>query len=99
MNKTPFIVKEVPDYIKESFEETSDLKPCPRCGSKYVFWSSTRDLNVLEQSVCCEACELTTFRVETMAFEQLPNLDYETSVMKYNAWVDTNPNQYREEKW
>lgn len=73
--------------------------PCPRCKSEDVEWTNARDLNVHNQWVHCDNCELMTFHVETMAFDDLPNLDYETSVMKYNAWVKTNPKQYCEETW
>ena len=73
--------------------------PCPRCGSDDVEWTNTRDLNVLTSCVECNDCELITFNVESMAFDKLPNLDYETTVIKYNAWVKTNPKQYLQEIW
>jgi hypothetical protein len=68
--------------------------PCPRCQGTKVGWTNSRDICVLHQEVYCPDCELSTFAVETLAFENLPNLDYETSVMKYNAWVLTKPVGY-----
>lgn len=44
-------------------------------------------------------CDLNTFRVETTAFVMLPNLDYETTKLKYNAWCETKPTRYCEEEW
>lgn len=76
----------------------SDLSPCPRCGSG-VEWSCCRDLNIRQSYINCPNCDLITFSVESMAFTNHKNLDYETSKMKYNAWVATNPVQYCEEFW
>ena len=80
--------------------EDVKLSPCPRCGGEVEFYTS-RDLNILEQSIYCDGCGLSTFSVDTVLFgiEDLPNLDYETTAMKYNAWCATNPAQYREEMW
>lgn len=76
-----------------------DFLPCPRCGCSKIEWTNSRDLNILQQSVYCTNCELSTFRVETMAFINLKNLDYESSLLKYNSWVKTNPKRYCEEVW
>jgi len=89
--------REVPDYIKKDF--STEFSPCPRCGSEYVSWTNSRDLDVLCQEVYCECCGLTTFNIETCAFMNLPNKDYETTLMKYNAWVNTNPTNYGEDSW
>ena len=77
----------------------TDFLPCPRCKSQLVEWTNSRDLDVLWQGVYCNGCELHTFNVETTAFIMLENLDYETTLMKYNAWVKTNPTTYGEENW
>lgn len=68
--------------------------PCPRCKGCNVEWTNSRDIDLLYQEVHCPDCELSTFPIETLAFIDLPNLDYETSVMKYNAWVLTDPTSY-----
>lgn len=88
---------EVPDYIKENFE--TDFLPCPRCGSEYVTWTNSRDLDILTQYVYCEGCSLDTFAVDTTCFIGLENKDYETTLMKYNTWVKTKPTRYHEEDW
>ena len=81
-------------------EQETEFNPCPRCGSIRVKWTNSRDLNVLTSEVFCIDCGLSTFNVETIALgENLPNLDYETTLMKYNAWTDSNPNSYRDENW
>ena len=80
-------------------EINTEFLPCPRCNSDKVEWTNTRDLNVLTSEVYCRKCGLSTFNVQTVAFELLPNLDYETSLMKYNAWVKTDPNSWREDTW
>ena len=77
------------------------LSPCPRCGGEVEYWTS-RDINILNQSIFCEGCGLDTFCVDSVLFLDigvLPNLDYETTVMKYNAWCKTKPNRYCEEYW
>ena len=68
--------------------------PCPRCTGTNVRWDNSRDIDLLYQEVYCPDCDLSTFHITTLAFTNLPNLDYETSVMKYNAWVLTNPKGY-----
>ena len=68
--------------------------PCPRCSGTKVEWTNSRDIDLLYQGVYCPDCDLSTFPVTTLAFADLPSLDYETSVMKYNAWVMTNPKGY-----
>ena len=75
------------------------LLPCPRCKSEDVEWTNSRDLDILTNYVSCNNCDLTTFRIETTCFINLPNLDYETTVLKYNAWVMTNPTRYYDEDW
>lgn len=76
----------------------NELEPCPKCKGP-VEWSSSRDLNIHQSYIECENCDLYFFEVETIAFLNLPNLDYETTKMKYNAWCKTNPKQYCEEFW
>ncbi len=78
---------------------SNEFDPCPRCGSEDVEWSNCRDLNIHDSFVSCESCDLRTFRVEDIAFMTLPNKDYESAVMKYNAWCKTNPISYCEERW
>ena len=68
--------------------------PCPRCKGVKVEWTNSRDVCLLSQEVYCPDCGLSTFPVQTLAFDNLPNLDYETSVMKYNAWVLSKPISY-----
>ncbi len=83
----------------------SDIKlaPCPRCKSENVEWSNSRDGNVLEQGIHCYSCDLFTFQVDTLISEPfqpgIPDLDFETTVMKYNAWAATNPRRYKWEYW
>lgn len=74
------------------------LHPCPKCGG-LVEWTNNRDLDVLSSYIGCDNCDLMFFQVETMAFDRLPNLDYETTVMKYNAWCKTQPKGYRDDFW
>jgi len=76
----------------------SKLKPCPKCGGP-VEHSSSRDLNIYQSYIECENCDLYFFQTESIAFLNLPNLDYESMVMKYNAWCETNPKQYCEDFW
>lgn len=90
-------IYKLPYYIDEDFK--TEFLPCPRCGSDYVEWTNCRDLNILNQSAYCHECDLSTFHVDTTAFNILPNLDYETTLKKYNAWVKTNPTSYGEEDW
>jgi len=90
-------LREIPDYIKEGFD--TEFLPCPRCGSEYVEWTNCRDLNILNQYVYCNSCELSTFHIDTLAFTLIPNSDYATTLMKYNVWVGTNPTEYGEEDW
>lgn len=80
--------------------EQEDFLPCPRCGGD-VDWTNTRNLNVLTSSVHCESCGLDCFSVETVTcvLPTLPNLDYKTTLMKWNAWVKTSPKRYCEEVW
>jgi len=74
--------------------------PCPRCSSPKVNWStSSRDLDILTQCVQCEECGLSTFHVKTIAFMKLNNVDFNTTLMKYNDWVRSNPEQYHETLW
>lgn len=75
-----------------------NLHPCPKCKGP-VDWTNSRDLDVLSSYICCDNCDLIFFQVESMAFDRLPNLDYETTVMKYNSWCETNPKGYREDHW
>lgn len=77
----------------------TEFLPCPRCGSTDVEWTNSRDLDILTSCVSCNGCDLNTFHVDTMAFLMLDNMDYESSLMKYNAWVKTNPKRYYEEDW
>lgn len=81
-----------------SFNEI-DLLPCPQCKSENVEWTNSRDLDILSSYIRCDDCGLTTFNVDTMCFIDLPNLDYETTVLKYNAWVMTSPICYHEDNW
>jgi len=74
------------------------LEPCPKCGGD-VLWDNCRDLDVLLSMIHCDNCDLSFFQVETAAFIKLPNLDYETTVMKYNAWCKTKPTRYFEDTW
>jgi len=76
-----------------------EFLPCPRCGSPDIEWSSVRDRSILTQYVHCNGCGLSTFHVDTAAFTLLANLDYESSVTKYNAWVKTNPKEYDDDTW
>lgn len=75
-----------------------DLLPCPRCGSKYVEISTSRDLNVLDTYVHCMSCDLSTFNVESIAFVT-NRFDSGELRFKYNRWVETNPTRYRDEYW
>lgn len=77
----------------------TEFLPCPRCGSAEVTWSNSRDLDIRRSYIECECCGLHTFHVDTLAFVSLPDLDYDSTLMKYNAWVKTNPKQYFEEQW
>jgi Zn finger protein HypA/HybF involved in hydrogenase expression len=77
----------------------TEFLPCPRCGSVSVEWTNSRDLDILNQWVCCDNCDLHTFHVNTMAFLALEDMDYQSSLMKYNAWVKTNPKRYYDEEW
>jgi hypothetical protein len=78
------------------------LAPCPRCKSESVEWTNFRDGNILESHIGCNNCDLLTFMVETVLMDDytiLPNLDYETTKIKYNAWAATNPKRYKWEQW
>lgn len=75
-----------------------DILPCPRCGGE-VEWTNSRDLELLSSYMRCFNCDLGTFNVDTCAFVSLPDLDYETTLMKYNAWCKTNPTKYFDESW
>lgn len=78
----------------------SEIKPCPKCGGE-VEWTNSRDLNILGSYMKCGDCDMNMFHVETVIFLDidLPDLDYETTLLKYNAWCDTNPTQYCEDNW
>ena len=83
------------------FGKDEDISPCPSCGGE-VEWSNSRCLNILESKIQCSNCDLSFFHVEDVvlsSFEELPNLDYETTLLKYNAWCATNPKYYGEHKW
>jgi len=84
--------------VKESNIEDT-IEDCPRCGYSGVEWTNSRDLELLTSYLQCQGCDLQTFCVDTCAFTMLPNLDYESSVMKYNAWVNTKPTTYFDEEW
>jgi hypothetical protein len=87
-----------------------NLPPCPRCGAP-VEWTNSRDRNVLESYITCtnttvdelegydEPCDEVYFLVETLAFKNLPDKDYESACMKYRAWCATNPKGYRNNEW
>ena len=85
----------LPDYRKDE-----NISPCPKCGGE-VEWSNTRCLNILESMMDCNDCEISFFRVETVTFlaSVLPSLDYESALMKYNAWCATKPTSYGEHEW
>ena len=75
----------------------SELEPCPKC-SGCVEYTSSRDRGILSSYIRCDNCDLMFFLVETTAFQRLPNLDYETTLMKYNAWCKTSPTSYCDEE-
>ena len=86
----------LPDYRKDK-----NISPCPRCNGE-VEWTNTRDLNMLDNFMMCSDCDLMTFSIKEpmlTPFLKLPNLDYQTTVMKYNAWCATNPKVYDDEEW
>lgn len=78
---------------------TKEFENCPRCKCTNVEWTNARDLDVLTSFVLCRDCDLITFQVETAAFIRLENMDYETTLMKYNEWAKTNPKSWYEDKW
>ena len=80
-------------------EVETEFGCCPRCESDAVEWTNSRDLDVLTSYVHCVDCGLNTFHVETSAFTSLPNMDYKTSLMKYNSWIKTNPKLWHEDEW
>ena len=79
-------------------EEVFDLAPCPKCKGP-VEWSNSRDRNLLSEYIMCDQCDLIFFSTETPAFILLPNLDYESAKLKYNAWCKTAPHEYGEDRW
>lgn len=80
-------------------ENKEGFLPCPRCGSHDIEWTNSRDLHTLTQWIECNGCNLHAFHVDTTAFVRLPSLDFKTSLMKWNAWVKTNPTSYYDEFW
>lgn len=75
-----------------------ELERCPNCDGE-VEWSNCRDLDIQTSFIECTVCQLRTFHVDSMAFINLPNVDYISTALKYNAWCKTNPKFYGEERF
>lgn len=76
-----------------------DLKPYPKCGGE-VELSRTRDEDVFEYHVDCEACGLITFVTESHVDVDI-NVqgDLQSIAEKYNCWCLTKPNNYKRDRW
>lgn len=95
-------ISNILDLIKElegEEEKEGKFKACPRCNNNNVEWTNSRDRDILTSWVDCPDCELHTFHTDSIAFNMLPNLDYKSALLKYNAWVDTSPKLYEDEDW
>lgn len=75
-----------------------ELLPCPACGNE-VEWTNSRDRDLLTSRIQCTCCELSCFHVDSLAFVSLVSLDYETTLLKYNAWCLTKPKSYSDHTW